>query len=149
MGNEALVARISALVEPLLADAAAELVEVEVRGSRGRRLVRITVDREGGIDVDTLASLSVDIGAALDDADLVDGRYTLEVSSPGADRPLRDLRDFRRNVGRQVEVIRHAGAPVTGLLRAVDADRLTLEVDGATLEVPLAEVVRGQVVLPW
>lgn len=145
------------LVEPLAAPVDADVDEVVVRGARGSRVVRVTVDREdGGIDIGTCARLSRALGQLLDERDLIDGKYTLEVTSPGADRPLRSARDFRRNLGRVVRIA-HAGrgpdhpptGEVVGVVQAVDTDAVTLDVDGEEVAVPLREVAHGKVVLPW
>lgn len=155
--NAELVERVTAIAGPVVAAVDVDLVEVEVRGARGSRVVRVIADADGGLDLDLIAELSRDIGDLLDEEDLVDGRYTLEVSSPGVDRPLRTLRQFRRNVGRDVRLVRTREAidrgekgEVTGRLTAADDDGLVLDVDGAgELLVPLADVDHGKVVLPW
>ena len=161
--NAEIAERISALAGPVVADADVELVDVEVKGARGSQVVRIVADTDDGLDLDLIAELSRDIGDLLDEHDVVDGRYTLEVSSPGVDRPLRSLRQFTRNVGRDVRVVRTRDAidrgekgEVTGELTAVDADPdadpvLVLDLGGKTgeLRVPLTDVDHGKVVLPW
>lgn len=145
------------LVGPLARAVGADVDEVIVRGARGSRVVRVVVDRpEGGIDIDTCALLSRTLGASLDERDLIGGKYTLEVTSPGADRPLRQPRDFRRNLGRTVRIAHAADGPerpptgeITGVVRSVDDTVVTLEVDGQDMAVPLREVAHGKVVLPW
>ena len=89
--------RVRALVEPLVTSAGLELVDVD----HGPGLLRIYLDREGGIDLDTITRHSEIISDLLDaaDPDPVPGRYTLEVSSPGLERPLRRPAEFQRFVG--------------------------------------------------
>lgn len=154
--NDEIATRIRALAEPVVADHGVELVEVEVRGARGSRVVRVVADADEGLDLDLIADLSRELGDQLDEDDLVDGRYTLEVSSPGVDRPLRTPANFRRNVGRDVRVVRNRDAidrgekgELTGTLDAVDDDALTLTVGSDTVTVPHADVDHGKVVLPW
>ena len=156
--NTELAERISALAEPVVAGADVELVDVEVKGARGSQVVRIVADADDGLDLDLIAELSRDIGALLDDEDVVESKYTLEVSSPGVDRPLRGARQFRRNVGRDVRLVRTREAmdrgekgEVTGTLTAVGDEGLTLDRGGrdGELQVPLADVDHGKVVLPW
>ena len=151
-----LAGRISALAGPEAAGLDVDLVDVEVKGSRGSRVVRLIADAEGGLDVDRIAALSRQVGELLDAEDLVPGRYTLEVSSPGVDRPLRSLRDFRRNLDRDVRVVRNRAAidrgekgEVVGRLTEASDDHLRLVVDGDELAVPLADVEHAKVVLPW
>ena len=83
-----------------------ELVELVLKGTRGSRMLRVDIDRAGvpGVNVDDCQRVSRELGDALDDANLIDGRYTLEVSSPGIDRPIRTTDDIRRNTGRRVFV---------------------------------------------
>lgn len=154
--NDEITTRVHALVAPVIAGHGVELVEVEVRGAHGSRVVRIVGDAEDGLDLDLIADLSREIGDLLDEDDLVGGRYTLEVSSPGVDRPLRTPTNFRRNVGRDVRVVRNREAidrgekgELTGTLDAVDDHALTLMVGKDTVTVPHADVDHGKVVLPW
>jgi ribosome maturation factor RimP len=140
---------VSELVTPVVSGPGAELVDVEVKGHTGSRVVKVIVDRPGGVDVEMCAHLSRDIGALLDDEDPIPGRYTLQVTSPGADRPLRTERDFARNVGRPVQVNRTSGAPVEGVLVAADAGTVTVEVGGETVPLDLEEIDHGRVRLPW
>ncbi|MBW3621062.1 MAG: ribosome maturation factor RimP [Actinobacteria bacterium] len=149
--------RVAALVGPVAEAQAVELVDVEVKGQGNRRLVRLVADADGGLDVDRIASLSRAVGDVLDTEDVIPGGYTLEVTSPGADRPMRSARDFRRNVGREIRVVRTeeaASVPdvkgeVRGTLVAADDEAVRLEVDGETESVALAEIDHGKVVLPW
>jgi ribosome maturation factor RimP len=148
-----LPAAVQDLVAPLAAELDAELLDVEVKGQRERRLVRLVADAEGGLDIDVIAKLSRRAGDALDEVDLIPGSYTLEVTSPGADRPLRLARDFARNTGRDVRVLRKEDADgpreVTGTVVDVTDDAVTLQQDDAEVTVPLDEVDHGKVILPW
>lgn len=156
--DDALETSIRELAEPLAASLGVEVLAVEIRGQQGRRLVRVTADAldleaEAGLDIDTVATFSRKLGKALDEHDPISGGYTLEVSSPGADRPLRRPRDFARNVGREVRLVPNDAAPSaserTGTVVDVTDTELTLEIDGVDHVVPLADVDHGTVVLPW
>ena len=154
--NDELSEGVRALVTPVLDEHDVELVEVEVRGAHGSRVVAIVGDTDDGLDLDLIAQLSRTIGDLLDEGDLISGKYTLEVSSPGVDRPLRSARSFRRNVGREVRVVRNRAAidrgekgELTGTLDAVDDDGLHLTVGKDTVVVPHDDVDHGKVVLPW
>jgi len=144
---------IRALAVPLADELDVELVDVEVKGQGARRLIRLVADADDGLDVDVIATLSRRVGGALDDQDLIPSSYTLEVTSPGIDRPLRSPRDFARNVGRQVRVVRREDVPgdreVTGTVTAADEDTVTLDAAGEKLVVSLTDVDHGKVVLPW
>ena len=91
--------RVRALVEPALSAAGLELFDVELAGT----VLRVTVDREGGVDLDAVSAATSLVSSALDrEPDTVPGRYLLEVSSPGIERPLRRPEHFRRAVGSTV-----------------------------------------------
>ncbi len=153
--------RLPALVRDLAVPIADELgvtvLDVEFGGPRSRPLVRIIADvaeptSPEGLDVDAVATLSRRLSDALDEHDLFPGPFTLEVSSPGADRPLTDVRDFQRNLGRDVRLTRvddDAETEITGRLVDADDAGVTIEVDGEDLHVALADVDHGKVVLPW
>ncbi|MFW5934090.1 MAG: ribosome maturation factor RimP [Actinomycetota bacterium] len=153
-----LSATVRDLAAPIASRLGLELLDVIVKGPRGRRLVRLTadladLDAEGEVDVDTIATLSRELESVLDDADPIPGRYTLEVTSPGIDRPLSSPRDFRRNLGREVRVDRlvqpDSHEQATGTLISVSDDSLTLDIGDSELVVALDEVERAHVVLPW
>lgn len=148
--------RVRALVVDVADDFAVEVLDVTVGGQGPRRVVRVTADAASldptvSLDVDTIASLSHRIGAQLDATDLIPGTYTLEVTSPGVDRPLRSTRDFARNLGRDVRLVpKDSGAaPVVGTLVAVDDATVTLDTDGHNSVHDRAEVDHGTIVLPW
>jgi ribosome maturation factor RimP len=138
-----------------LADAAAQrhdvdVLDVEVKGQGARQLVRIVVDRKGGVSVGACQALSRDLSAALDERDPIGGRYTLEVTSPGTDWPLTDQRSFDRVEGRDV-VIHRRGADdrveqVRGTVANAGADAVVLD-DGTT--VAYREILKAAQALPW
>ena len=127
---------VRALLAPVVEGTGAELEDVELR-TVGRRLVlRVLVDTATGISLDEVAAASQAVSDALDSSDVLgDEPYTLEVSSPGIDRPLTEPRHWRRNVGRLVAVTRTDGRTLTARVVAV-AD------DGASVE--LEESVKGR-----
>jgi ribosome maturation factor RimP len=128
-----------------------ELVDVEVKREPGGHFVRLYVDKEGGIGLDELQSVSEEVSAILDVEDPIETTYTLEVSSPGLDRPLRGEADYRRFVGRLVKLSSYE--PVngrrhwTGRLASVDqgAVHVRLEKEGGLEAViPLDKVSHGR-----
>lgn len=143
-------ARLSELLAPVVAATGADLEGVEVSLAGRRRVIRVVVDRDGGVSMDDVADLSRAVSEALDALDEAEPAalgpsYVLEVTSPGVDRPLTAPRHWRRNVGRRVTVVLAEGANVTGRLRSAEPDRVVLDVDGAERSLPLADVVRGAV----
>lgn len=139
--------QVRSLAEPVLARHGAELVECHVR--RGRtQLVRVVADRPGGIDLETCAKVSRELSRMLDAEDPIPGRYTLEVTSPGLDRPLRTAEDFRRNLGRKVRIVL-AQSQHEGVVEEVGEDRVRIAGKGEPVEIPLADVAKATLVLPW
>jgi ribosome maturation factor RimP len=137
-----------------LADAACsshdcECMDVEVK--RGRtNLVRIIVDSDSGVDLDRCAQVSSQLSRMLDADDLIPFSYTLEVTTPGADRPLKAPREFARNIGRPLRIVTQADSkPTEGKLVSVDEEKVTLDIDGDEVAVPLASVEDARVVFPW
>lgn len=133
------------LAQPVCTSADVELVDVELGGG----VLTVTVDREGGLDLDSIAALTRQISRLLDEADPVPGRYTLEVSTPGLERKLRTPDHFRRVVGQVVNVRTVAGTEVgrrlRGTLVAVDDDGITVGPDPDTADGPDRTVRHDQV----
>ena len=92
------------LIRPVIEGSGLELVDVAFRRESGRRVLRVVVDREGGVDVDTIAELAEKVSRRLDVEGFAPGPYALEVSSPGIERSLKLPRDFARRVGDNVKV---------------------------------------------
>ena len=142
--------RVRSVALRVTADRGFELVDVELKRAHGGKLVRIYVDQPGGIGLDDLQSVSVEVSAILDAEDPIEGHYTLEVSSPGLDRPLRGEADYRRFVGRLAKLSSYE--PVEGrrhwMGRIVACDdgivTLELEKEEASARVPLAKVSHGR-----
>jgi ribosome maturation factor RimP len=126
--------RIAAVIQPVVAAAGMDLESVRVTAAGRRRLLRVVVDSDGGVSLDDAAAVSRELSAALDTVAVMgDFPYTLEVSSPGVDRPLADPRHWRRAVGRLVKVtVTDSGGAraMSGRISAADADGVTLDVEG-------------------
>ena len=97
-------ATLEKLITPILTDFALELVDLELKGEGRRQLLRIFIDKPGGVTLDDCAEVSREISALFEVEDPFDGAYILEVSSPGLDRPLKKLQDFERFTGRMVKL---------------------------------------------
>lgn len=117
-------AQIASVVEMVLAGfAEVDLEDVEITPVGRRSVVRVTVDRDGGIDLDLVAEISSAISGRLDNApDLLSGAYVLEVSSPGVDRPLTEPRHWRRARTRLVTASLQDGSALTGRVLSADGD---------------------------
>lgn len=129
------------------------LVGVDVLGEGRRTIVRVCVEREatGGLTVAECAEVSEELGRALDLHDPIPHAYTLEVASPGLDRPLRTEADYRRFSGRKIEVTTRE--PMGGRRRwkgrlvGVEDDRIVLDVDGQAVRLGLAAIGRSHLVV--
>ena len=140
--------RVRSLAEEAAGDTDLYVVEVEVRGFQGSRVVSVFVDSEGGAGSDDLATLSRSLSFLLDTEDFIKGRYRLDVSTPGADRPLADRRQYPQHVGRTLAVTLASDGEATtteGELVAVTDDAIDL---GGTL-IPFDDIQEARVVLPW
>ena len=146
-------ARIADVIRPVIAAAGMDLESVRVTAAGRRRLLRVVVDSDQGVSLDDAATISRELSGALDAVAVMgDFPYTLEVSSPGVDRPLTDQRHWRRAVGRlvQVAVTDSGGArPVSGRVAAADADGVTLDVEGARRRFPYAVLGPGAIQLEF
>jgi ribosome maturation factor RimP len=210
----ALPSHVQELADRVASGHGVEVLELALRGRGRGRVLSVVLDAEEPVEADVVELVSKDLSRALDEDDPVAGSYTLEVSTPGLTRPLHTRRDFRRQRGHEVTIIR-AGSPgpgsageagdarvaaaddpaagpagsdraagaaggdraatpvggggstrgageragdagaepgassIRGVVVDADDDAVVLDVDGARVRVPLSEVVRGKVVLPW
>ena len=148
------------LVRPVVEAAGLELWEVSFGREDGRRILRVTVDREGGgekkggVDLDTIAATSQRLSRRLDlEGFELDRPYELQVSSPGLERPLREPRHFERSVGQQVRV--KTVEPVSGrrvhegALVSADAEAIVIASEGGELRVPYGGIASARTVFEW
>jgi ribosome maturation factor RimP len=141
------------MVRPVIEAAGLELWDVELRGQGGRPVLRVTVDREGGVDLDTIAEVSERLSRRLDLEDFSDRPYSLEVSSPGVERTLREPRHFERSIGRKLKV--KTAAPIEGqrvhegALVSADSEAIVIASEGGELRVPYADLSSAKTVFDW
>jgi ribosome maturation factor RimP len=138
--------RVRAVVAPVVAAAGLDLEDLAVSAAGRRTVLRVAVDRDGGVSLDEVAEVSQRLSVVLDDSDVMGGQaYVLEVGSPGVGRPLVQDRHWRRAVGRLVSVTMTDGGSATGRLLAVDHDQVVLDAPGGDREVPLSLVASARV----
>jgi len=128
---------LTAGLEPVLSDMGIDRVDLYLHGRGGRTLLRILVDEPGGISIRRVSQASRAISDLLDQKDLIPTRYTLEVSSPGVDRPLKNSRDFIRHIGRLVSVQCQVGETtetLVGRIRKADEETVLLAMENGTQE---------------
>lgn len=142
---------IEGVVLPAVRAHGLELVDVDVRGGSGRSLVRLFVDKPGGVTVDDCQRLSEEVGDLIDVSGLVPRSYDLEVSSPGLDRELRKERELRWATGRLVRVWTREPVDgrreLVGRLTAVDDAVLTMTVSDGVRRVPRGLVTKARLEL--
>jgi ribosome maturation factor RimP len=123
----AVAVRVEQALTPVVDAEGFDLEAVEVQPAGRRRLVRVLVDRDGGVTLDDIASLTTVLSAALDDTNAMGEQpYVLEVSSPGVGRPLVLPRHWRRNVTRLASVTRADGSEIIGRISSSDDTAVTL-----------------------
>lgn len=136
------------LLEQPASEHGLELVAVEQTGGRKQPVVRVLIDKEGGITLDQVAEASKWIGTLLDETDPVPGTYTLEVSSPGIDRPLRKREHFARFAGEEVVLKTRpieGRAAWTGTLVGIEGDEVAVDIDGTAFRIAFDDIVKARI----
>jgi ribosome maturation factor RimP len=138
--------RLAGVITDPLAAVGLDVEAVELTPAGKRRMLRVAVDKDGGVTLDDIAEATKEVSRLLDDSDVMGEQpYTLEVTSPGTDRPLTLPRHWRRNEGRLVKVTLVGGETVTGRILGTDEQRATLDVDGTERDVAFADVGKAKV----
>jgi ribosome maturation factor RimP len=142
------------LAEAVVNRRSLRLWDVEVAGQPGRLVVRVYVDGDDGVDLDTVAEVAEEISRGLDLKDPIGGRYTLEVSSPGLERTLKVPSHFELSVGRKVVLKtkdRVAGDShrIEGVIRAASAEEVELETGEGEVKLPYNSIRSARTVFEW
>jgi ribosome maturation factor RimP len=144
---------VNAVVRSVVESVGLELWDVAYRREAGRMVLRVAVTRVGGVDLDTITQTSEKLSRRLDLEDFGEGRYELEVGSPGLERALKEPRHFHRSIGEQVRV--KTVEPIEGskvhrgALVSADAEAITIATDGGELRVPYDAVASARTVFEW
>jgi ribosome maturation factor RimP len=145
--------KIATLIGPIADELGYEMVRVQIQGGARRATLQIMAERRDrtAMIVEDCARLSRAISNLLDEADPIAGEYTLEVSSPGIDRPLMKRADYARFLGHEAKIEMNAAVDgrkrLQGSIAALDGDTVVLESDGATVLLPLAQVKSAKLIL--
>jgi ribosome maturation factor RimP len=146
----ALPSHVLELAERAASTHGVEVLELKLRGQGRGRVLSVILDADDPVEADVVERVAKDLSRSLDQDDPLEGSYTLEVTTPGLGRPLQSARDFRRQRGHEVSIVRGgAASSLQGVVLDADDQAVTLDVDGSRMRVPLSDVVRGTVVLPW
>lgn len=152
---DATLTRVWQLAGPLVEGEEMEIVDIEFRheGSRGGRVLRLYLDKEGGPNVDDLSRVSRQLSELLDAEDTIDGSYTLEVSSPGINRPLKKPAHFARFVGKRIRVrtrdLIDGRRSFLGILGQVVEDSVILTQEGKRYQIPFSMIEKSNYDHDW
>jgi len=142
-----IVDRVRAMIHPIILNEGMEVVDIEYRRESGGWVLRVILDKEGGVTLDDCSRVSQEVGRNLDIEDIIQTSYTLEVSSPGLTRPLKTEKDFMRYLHRLVKI--KTIDPIQnrrqfkGKLLGVSENRVEIQVDGRIHQIPLSNVARA------
>ena len=135
------------VLEPAALAHGFELVDVELSTSVGNRILRVYLDREGGLGIEDIAEANSWVDAIVEENEPYRGSFTLEVSSPGIDRPLRTLEHFVRHSGAEVRLSTESidgRAKWTGILEGVQGADILLAIDGQTQRLPFEKIKKAR-----
>jgi ribosome maturation factor RimP len=138
--------RLAGVLTDPLAAVGLDVEAIELTPAGRRRLLRVAVDKDGGVTLDDIADATKEVSRVLDSSDVMgEHAYTLEVTSPGTDRPLTLPRHWRRNQGRLVKVALTDGRAVTGRISSSDDSRAVVDVAGTAHEVAYDDVAKAKI----
>jgi ribosome maturation factor RimP len=145
---------VSALAAAVAERRSLRLWDIQVSGRPGRAVVRVFVDADGGVDLDTVAEVSQELSRGLDLHDPIPGRYTLEVSSPGLERNLSRPEHFQLSKGRKVVIKTKStlvpeGHRVEGMIVGANGDGVRVEGGRGAVEIPYVEIKSARTVFEW
>jgi ribosome maturation factor RimP len=152
---DATVGRVWELAAPLAENEGMEIVDIELRHerSRGGRVLRLYLDKAGGPTVDDLSRVSRQLSELLDSQDVVSGAYTLEVSSPGINRPLKRPEHFARYIGKRVRIrtrdLIGGKRSFLGILQDVASESITVAQEGSRFDIPFAAIEKSNYEHDW
>ncbi len=138
--KQAIKKKVTELAQEAVEVAGVELYDVEILGQTGKMTLRITIDSEQGITIQDCETVSRQLEALLDIEDPIPGSYTLEVTSPGIDRPLRNIKEFKRFTGKLARVVTKERIDnqtfFIGRIQEVDDDTIVLKTDKKIVKIP-------------
>ncbi|MEP7092290.1 MAG: ribosome maturation factor RimP [Nocardioidaceae bacterium] len=150
MSTEQTRDRLAAVLTGPLAATGVDVEAIELTQAGKRRMLRVAVDKDGGVTLDDIADATREVSRVLDESDVMGQQpYTLEVTSPGTDRPLVLPRHWRRNQDRLVKVALSDGRSLTGRITASDGAGAELDVEGASERVAYADVAKAKIQLEF
>ncbi len=145
--------KIEKISRPILDSLGVELVDIEFRREPNGWVLRLYIDKEGGVNLDDCSVVSGEVGMAMDVEELIDHPYNIEVSSPGLTRPLKKLKDFERFSGRKVKI--KCFEALCGrksfvcMLNGVDGENIIVTLDGDEMKIPFGNIAKANLEISW
>lgn len=121
------------------------LIDFKLKGAKGNQKLLIFIDGDEGLTIDRCGQISRAIGVELEEGDFFEGKYTLEVSSPGLDFPLIHTRQYKKNVGRQLTIDLKEGNKLEGELLSVDSDGISISREPESMEIKWEEIEKTKI----
>ena len=144
--------QLKSLLQPIFEQRRILLVDIELRGHSNNQVLSIFADTEDGITMQQITEITREIEDALDIEEPIKGRYRLDVSSPGIDRPLRESWQYRKNLGRKLKVNyrqMEKNKDVTGILDKVGEDNIILKINNKELNISIDHINKAVVMVNW
>ena len=151
-----LIDKVAGLVEQFIDKDENFLVEVDIKGKPGNYKIQVFIDGDQGMDVDECSKISRSLSDELDEFELIEGKYNIEVSSPGVDKPLKLIRQYPKHIGRELQVLTKDNKKYQGILLGVVDEEIELsvksskvkkELNSASLKLLFADIESAIVVL--
>lgn len=151
--HDVILNNVETLVGPCMSGLGLDLIERELVMEYGRWVLRLYIDKPDGVTIEDCEAVSREVGPLLDVEDCVPMKYVLEVSSPGADRPLRRAMDFARFAGETAKIKTRepldGRSNFRGMIEGVDGDRVIVKCDNQLIQIPLSAIQKARLVPNW
>ena len=146
--------RIWTIAQEILSSLGLELIDIELTGNRSQRIIRVYIEKPGGIFISDCVAASRELGERFEEEDVIENSYRLEVSSPGIERPLRKIQDFERYAGHWVRIrLKGRGKgkrKISGKIVAIDENIIyVLSRDGGKASFSLADIAKANLDVDW
>jgi len=146
--TETVTKQVEAIALPVLHELGLDLVEVQYRREQSGWVLRLIIDKHDGVSLDDCVAVSREVGQLLDIEDFIEQSYSLEVSSPGLERPLKSMGDFQRFVGRKARI--KTTAPIDGehvfigRIKQSEGEAIVLEIGRKEVSIPFSQVAKAR-----
>ncbi len=146
--------RIWTIAQEVVSELGFELIDVELTGSRSRQVIRVYIEKPGGIFISDCVAVSRELGERLDQKDAIENSYRLEISSPGIERSLRKIQDFERYVGHRVRIrlkgMQRRKRGIVGQLIEIDGSNIRVLLENEEkVSFPLADIAKASLDVDW